>query len=112
MNPENIPLYIILFNLMVVSVFTRHVKAKKNKEDLTSHPVLRTITTTVFFLVGVFLLILSLLVDVNAIFYFGQALLFIAGVFTIASLWKVTKVYAVFILLLLVVFFIYLNLLT
>ncbi|NYF26065.1 hypothetical protein [Sporosarcina sp. JAI121] len=110
MNPENIPLYIILLILMVISVFIRHVKAKKNNEELSSHPVLRTITTTVFFLVGVFLLILSLLVDMNAIFYFGQALLFIAGVAIMISLWKVTKAYTLFILLLLVVFFIYLNL--
>ncbi|WP_338653507.1 hypothetical protein V6B14_17810 [Sporosarcina psychrophila] len=110
MNPENITLYIIFFILMVVGVFTRHSKAKKNNEELDSHPMLRTVTTTVFFLAGVFLLILSVLIDVNTISYFGQALIFIASVSTAISLWKVTKVYAVFILLLSVVFIIYLNL--
>lgn len=95
---------------MVVGVFTSHSKAKKNNEELDSHPVLRTITTTVFFLVGLFLLILSVLIDVSTIFYFGQALIFIASVFTMISLWKASKVYAVFILLLSVVFIIYLNL--
>lgn len=110
MNPENITLYIIFFILMVVSVFISHFKAKKNNEELNSHPVLRTITTTVFFLLGVFLLILSVLIDANTIFYFGQVLIFVAGVATMISLWKITKVYAVSIFLLSVVFIIFLNL--
>ncbi|MFC5587464.1 hypothetical protein ACFPRA_00895 [Sporosarcina soli] len=110
MNMENTPLYIMIFILMVISVFITHFKAKKNNEELNSHPVLRRITTTVFFLVGLFLLIVSVIVDVNFIFYSGQALIFIAGVATMISLWKVTKVYAVFIFILSVFFIIYLNL--
>ncbi|MBB4824938.1 heme/copper-type cytochrome/quinol oxidase subunit 2 [Sporosarcina luteola] len=100
MKTENMVIYVILFVLMIGDIVFRSVKNSYKKKDEQIHmdSLIRVLATTGLFVIGVFLLIISMS-KFSAIYFFsGQALLLVAAISSMMYNWKFSKLFASLIL--------------